>query len=174
MGLSHGVVMETGGLSTQDRTAVEELNKVPIKHNAIVNPETHEEEQRVTQGFFHHHWNMANDVKSFQELSLKKLLKKVCELQEELGIAQAEVRRKTYERLPPRLLLERAVIVTSGEWISSRRIAQLSRRSGVEVDSDSTDDTALPSSSASTISEAPRGGVVPVPAPLPWKRLASV
>lgn len=134
--LNHGVVVETGGLETQAGTAVQELNKVQIKRKAIVNPETKKEEQRMTQGFFHQLWDVANDVKSFQELPVKELLAKVRELRDDLDMAQAEVQRKASELLPlPRLALERAGTAPAGE--------QLGKLAEVAVGSSSTVDQGL-------------------------------
>lgn len=75
--LDHGFVAETGGLLTQNGSAVEELNKIDILHRTVVNPETNKEEQRISQGFFHHHWNAANDIKAFHELSDEKVSEKL-------------------------------------------------------------------------------------------------
>merc|ERR1711933_329693 len=166
--LSHGTVMEIGGYATQDGTAVEELNKVEIKRKAHVNPETREEEQRVIQGFFHQHWNIANDVKSFEELSLKKILEKARELRDELDIAQAEVSKKTSQLLPPPLGLERAVTAPFHDRRAQPRIGErLKSGAWAAAEDDSTADTDVPSEDDGE-GEALRG-----PAPLSLARFIS-
>merc|ERR1712070_234686 len=99
--LDHGSVAETGGQITQNGSAVEELNKIDIVHRTVVNPETKQEEQRICQGFFHHHWNAANDIKAFYELSEGKLAEKVRELRDDLHIARAEMGRRNATKLLP-------------------------------------------------------------------------
>jgi len=107
--LDHGTVAETGGLHTQNGSAVEELNKIDIAHRTVVNPETNQEEQRIERGFFHHHWNAANDVKAFHELTAGKLADKVRELRDDLHIARAELGQRNAAKLLPPLVLERAL-----------------------------------------------------------------
>jgi len=107
--MDHGSVVEAGGLHTQNGSAVEELNKIDIVHRAVVNPETKEEEQRIFQGFFHHHWNAANDIKAFHDLSGGKLAERVCELRDDLHLARTELGRRNASKLLPPLLLGRAV-----------------------------------------------------------------
>merc|ERR1712032_1248864 len=134
-----------------------------------------EEEQHVTQGFFHQHWNTWNDVKPFQELSLKKLLEKVRELRDDLDIARTEVQRKTSEKLPPPLTLEKATTSPFGDRIATRRIAKLSK-CWIEVESNTTDDgdsENFSDSSASSVSLAPLSEAVLGPAPLHLQRFGS-
>jgi len=123
--LRHGVVVESGGCETQDGTAVQELNKVEIIHKTVKNPETNEEEQRVTQGFFHHHWNVANDVQSFHELTTKQLLAKIGELRDDLAMAQAEVNLKNLKRLLPPLVLEKAFTTPDGDRVAEQALDRL-------------------------------------------------
>jgi ABC-type sugar transport system ATPase subunit len=120
--LRHGVVVESGGCEKQDGTAVQELNKIEIIHKLVKNPETNEEEQRVTQGFFHHHWNVANDVQSFHELTSKQLLSKIRELRDDLDMAQAEIKSKNLKRLLPPLVLERALTSPSGDHVVGEQL----------------------------------------------------
>jgi hypothetical protein len=76
-------------------------------------------------------------MKSFKELSLKKLLAKVRDLRDDLDIAQAEVTRKTSDVLPPRLPLDRAATAPFGDRIASQRFTTLSKCRR-EVESDAT------------------------------------
>jgi len=107
--LDHGTVAETGGLHTQNGSAVDELNKIDIAHRTVLNPETGEEEQRIDRGFFHHHWNAANDIKAFHEMNAGKLSEKVRELRCDLDVARAELGRRNAAKLLPPLVLERAL-----------------------------------------------------------------
>jgi ABC-type glutathione transport system ATPase component len=107
--LDHGTVAETGGLHSQNGSAVDELNKIDIAHRTVLNPETGEEEQRIDRGFFHHHWNAANDIKAFHEMNAGKLSEKVRELRCELDVARAELGKRNAAKLLPPLLLERAL-----------------------------------------------------------------
>lgn len=107
--LDHGTVAEAGGLETQNGSAVEELNKIEIEHRSVVNPETKKEEERINRGFFHHHWNAANDIKAFHELSVGKLTDKVRELRDDLHMARAELGRQNATKLLPPLVLDRTI-----------------------------------------------------------------
>lgn len=107
--LDHGTVAEAGGLETQNGSAVEELNKIEIEHRSVVNPETKKEEERINRGFFHHHWNAANDIKAFHELSVGKLTEKVRELRDDLHMARAELGRQNATKLLPPLVLDRTI-----------------------------------------------------------------
>lgn len=120
--LDHGTVAEAGGLQTQNGSAVAELNKIDIEHRTVVNPETHKEEQRINHGFFHHHWDVANDVKAFHELSAGKLAEKVRELRDDLHMARAELGRQNATKLLPPLVLDRAV----SDPASTRRVVEVS------------------------------------------------
>jgi len=129
--LDHGTVAEAGGLKTQNGSAVEELNKIDIEHRTVVNPETHKEEERINHGFFHHHWNAANDIKAFHELSAGKLSEKVRELRDDLHMARTELGRQNAFKLLPPLVLDRAV----SDPASSCRFSEVSDHGSTTPDS---------------------------------------
>lgn len=125
--MHHGIIMESGGIETQNGSAVEELNKVEIVQKTVTNPETHDEEQKLTHGFFHHLWNVANDVKSFHELPRKNLVEKVLELRDDLGKAKAELAKKNIELLPM-LCLDRACTDPSASIAAAKTIGELRKK----------------------------------------------
>jgi len=131
--LNHGTVVESGGSETQNGSAVEELNNIEIERHSVRNPETGEQDQHIAQGFFHHYWNVANDIKSFHELSSAKLAAKVRELRCDLDKATVELSKKhdkNVAKLLPALLLARSVSDPTRDRTASRRLSELAQKDG--------------------------------------------
>jgi len=81
----HGRIVEVGGEQTLERTAVDELLKVPIAAKTVVNPETGAPTKVLKAGFFHDMWNRAQGIISPEEMDAETLAKKRGELEKELA-----------------------------------------------------------------------------------------
>ncbi len=108
---SHGRIVESGGTDRMDRTAIDELLKVPIESRTVEDPETGEAVQRLRNGYFHDMWNRAQGITAPKEMAMKELETKQKELNEQLESVAAALRRKmVMRRLSVRLLAVRALL----------------------------------------------------------------
>lgn len=110
--MEHGKVVESGGLTSMNGNAVNELSSVAIEYTPVVNPETGEEEQRITKGFYRQLHEAYYDL-DFHKMDLSELVKKVRALEEQLSRAMLEKKVKMAPLLqrfatPHKLPLERA------------------------------------------------------------------
>jgi len=102
---SHGRVVEAGGADSLDRTAVDELLKVPIDTKTVEDPETGAPVQRLRGGFFHDMWNRAQGITPPTKMEKAQLVTKEAELREQLaGVEAALAKKAAYRRLALRLL----------------------------------------------------------------------
>merc|ERR1711988_1738951 len=91
----HGRIVEVGGEQTLDRTAVDELLKVPIAAKTVVNPETGAPTKVLKAGFFHDMWNRAQGIISPEEMDAETLAKKRGELEKELAALKEQQAMQT-------------------------------------------------------------------------------
>jgi len=87
--VDHGRVVEVGGLTTQNGTAIEELVAREIKYTEVVNPETAEKERQICSGFYRQLHEAYYDL-DFHKMGISQLVKKVRALEEQLERARRE------------------------------------------------------------------------------------
>lgn len=87
--VDHGRVVEVGGLTTLNGTAIEELVAREIEYKEVVNPETSEKERQLCSGFYRQLHEAYYDL-DFHKMGISQLVKKVRALEEQLERARRE------------------------------------------------------------------------------------
>lgn len=113
---SHGRVVEVGGISQLDRTAVEELLSVTVEHKMVEDPETGKMVERVRGGYFHDMWDKAMGITPPSKMDADQLAKKEKELREELAAIEKARRQKAARKAICLRLIAMAVIVKACKW----------------------------------------------------------
>lgn len=85
--VENGQVVEEGGLSSLNGSALEELVAREVQHTTAINPETGKTEERLCSGFYRLLHEAYYDL-DFHTMGLSQLLKKVRSLEEQLVRAQ--------------------------------------------------------------------------------------
>lgn len=95
---AHGRVVEVGGMARLERTAVEELLRVPIECKTVEDPESGKPVQRLRGGYFHDMWNRAQGITPPAQMEGAQLAQKEKELRAELAAVEKAWRRKAVIR----------------------------------------------------------------------------
>jgi ABC-type multidrug transport system fused ATPase/permease subunit len=115
--VEHGKVVEVGGLSSLNGTAIDELVAREIEYQEFVDPQTGHKEQQLVSGFYRQLHEAYYDL-DFRKMGLTQLVKKVRSLEEQLTRAKQEkvakmepliVKLASAPSAPPMLKLSRAV-----------------------------------------------------------------
>lgn len=118
--VEHGKVVEVGGLSSLNGTAIEELVAREIEYQELVDPQTGHKEKQLVSRFYRQLHEAYYDL-DFRKMGLSQLVKKVRSLEEQLARAKQEkvakmeplivklVSAPSAPSAPPMLKLSRAV-----------------------------------------------------------------
>mmetsp|Transcript_98730 Transcript_98730/g.171039 ORF Transcript_98730/g.171039 Transcript_98730/m.171039 type:complete len:1047 (+) Transcript_98730:70-3210(+) len=112
--VEHGQVVEVGGLSTLNGTAIDELVAKDIEYKDVINAETGKTQQQLVSGFYRQLHEAYYDL-DFHKMGLSQLIKKVRSLEDQLTRAKHEKAVKMeplvakFLSAPEVLQLERAV-----------------------------------------------------------------
>merc|ERR1712151_476827 len=87
--VEHGKVMEVGGLSSLNGTAIEELVARDIEYQEFVDPQTGQKSQQLISGFYRQ-LHEAYSALDFRKMGLSHIVKKVRSLEEQLARAKQE------------------------------------------------------------------------------------